>query len=191
MEAIVSLLDEAAYSRIEAIWRILELKCGLKGMRNTPFPHISWHVAECYQQGDVEAVLTSMARNAHPFTVTTSGLGIFSGKEPILYILISKTEKLLHFHRSIWRKVEPHADTSSDFYTPDMWVPHITLAHRDVNKESLVCALEELAFIPFYWEVKIDNLAIVSQTGTEIGRLISRFDFPRRNKRLGRERTDL
>ena len=191
MEAVVSLLDEATYSRIEAIWRILELKCGLKGIKNTPFPHFSWHVADHYQQEKVEPALARMAQEARPFTVTTSGLGIFTSKEPIIYVLISKTEKLLHFHKTIWRQVDPQANTSSDFYTPEMWIPHITLAHGDVSREALLCALEELAFIPFIWEVKIENLAVVGQTGTEVGRLISRFDFPRRNRRPAAERTIL
>lgn len=177
MEAIVSLLEPAAYSRIEAMWRILELKCGLKGIKNTPFPHFSWHVAQEYPQKSVEQALRSLAAPTRPFTVQTSGLGIFTGQEPVIYLLITKNEKLLRFHKSIWRQIEPLSQQPSEYYSPETWVPHITLAHKDVDKHALLCALEELAFLPFNWEVKIDNLAVVGQSGEDVGHLIDRFEF--------------
>ena len=191
MKAVVSLLDDSAYSRIEAMWRVLELKCGLKGIKNTPYPHFSWHVADSYSGEEVQGILQGLSANAKPFTVTTSGLGIFTGQEPVIYILISKTEKLLRFHKSIWKQIQPFANCGSDFYTPDVWVPHITLAHSDVNKQALLCALEELAFVPFSWEIKIENLAVVGQSGVEVGRLINRFDFPQRTKQSTREPSSL
>ena len=184
MEAVVSLLDAAAYSRIEAMWRILELKCGLKGIKNTPYPHFSWHVAEDYSNGEIGPELKNLADHARPFVVTTSGLGIFTGQEPVIYILISKTERMLQFHKAIWKQINPSGSCPSAYYSPETWVPHITLAHSDVNKQALLCALEELAFIPFSWEVKIDNLAVVGQTGDEVGKLISRFDFASRKREI-------
>jgi 2'-5' RNA ligase len=182
MEAVVSLLEATAYSRIEAMWRVLELKCGLKGIKNTPYPHFSWHVAEGYALEPVNAAIEAMSIPIRPFVVRTSGLGIFTGQEPVIYLLISKTEKLLRFHKALWKRIDPLARGSKSYYSPEQWVPHITLAHSDVNKKSLLCALEELAFIPFSWEVKIENLAIVGQSGDEVGRLISRFDFPDQTK---------
>jgi 2'-5' RNA ligase len=182
MQAVVSLLEATAYSRIEAMWRVLELKCGLRGIKNTPFPHFSWHVAEGYDPALVSEAIESMVGPSRPFTVQTSGLGIFTGQEPVIYLLISKTEKLLRFHKALWRRIDPLARGSSAYYAPDIWVPHITLAHGDVNKQSLLCALEELAFIPFNWEIKIDNLAVVGQSGEEVGHLVSRYDFPDRRR---------
>jgi 2'-5' RNA ligase len=177
MEAVVSLLEATAYSRIEAMWRILELKCGLKGIKTTPFPHFSWHVAASYPLEPVSAAMAEMVTTTRPFIVHTSGLGIFTGQEPVIYLVITKTEKLLRFHKALWKRVELQALEPSSYYSPESWVPHITLAHSDVNKSALICALEELAFIPFNWEIKIDNLAIVGQSGDEVGRLIHRLDI--------------
>jgi len=178
MQAIVSLLEASVYSRIEAMWRILELKCGLKGIKATPFPHFSWHVAEDYTTGPVAAMLKEAADRSKPFTVMTSGLGIFTGQEPVIYVLIAKDERLLRFHKAIWKQARKVSLGPSHYYSPDAWVPHITLAHSDVDQNALVCAIEELAFRPFNWEVRIDNLALVGQAGEEIGQLKFRFDFP-------------
>jgi 2'-5' RNA ligase len=90
----------------------------------------------------------------------------------------------------MWKRIEPVAATSSAYYSPELWVPHITLAHSDVSRQSLVCALEELAFIPFNWEIKIDNLAIVGQSGEEVGHLSNRYDFPARRRVRDHGETD-
>ncbi len=182
MEAVVSLLDATAYSRIEAMWRVLELKCGLKGIKTTPYPHFSWHVAEGYNHAKADQTVADTSAASHPFTVHTSGLGIFTGQEPVIYLVISKTESLLRYHKALWKRIEPLAVNSSTYYSPELWVPHITLAHSDVNRQSLVCALEELAFIPFNWEIRIDNLAVVGQSGEEIGHLSNRYDFAARRR---------
>ncbi|MCL4561142.1 MAG: 2'-5' RNA ligase family protein [Chloroflexi bacterium] len=177
MYAIVSLLEPSTYSRIEAMWRILELQCGLQGIKTTPFPHFSWHVAENYDFDRVEGTLRQIAATSKPFTVKTAGLGLFTGTEPVIYVLIVKNENLYRFHNTIWEKIHPNAVGSNEHYAPEAWVPHITLAHSDVNRNTLICALEELAFLPFNWEIKIDNLAIVGQTGEEVGTLRDRIEF--------------
>ncbi len=184
MQAIVSLLEASAYSRIEAMWRVLELKCGLKGIKATPFPHFSWHVAEDYAADPLAELLQEAAGKSQPFTVMTSGLGVFTGQVPVIYVLIAKDERLLRFHKALWRRARKYSLGLSPYYSPDAWIPHITLAHSDVNRQTLVCALEELAFLPFKWEIRIENLALVGQAGEEIGQLKYRFDFPHDNERI-------
>lgn len=180
MQAVVSLLETSAYSRIEALWRVLELRCGLEGIKATPYPHFSWHVAEEYSGIDLDQRLHNLAFPMKPFMVRTAGLGLFTGSEPVIYVLITKDEKLLRFHKKIWQAVESQSNEPNPYYTPSKWVPHVTLAYGDVNKQKLLCAIEELAFLPFNWEIKIDNLALVGQAGEEIGSLKSRYNFERR-----------
>ncbi len=177
MHAIVTLLEPAIYARVEAIWRVLELKCGLKGIKATPFPHFSWQVADDYGFPGLENELQVFADTAEPFSVRTTGIGVFSGPDPVIYILIVKDRTLTRFHKNVWDLSLPFAREPAEFYSPDTWVPHVTLAHTDVNRETLSCAMEELAFVPFNWEIKIENLAIVSRIGNEIGHLHRRFNF--------------
>jgi 2'-5' RNA ligase len=177
MQAIVSLLEEAAYSKIESLWRVLELRCGLKGIKITPYPHFSWQVAVDYPQRKIEKALEDIAATAQPFVVKTSGLGIFTGQEPVVYVAIAKDEKLLRFHKKVCTAAGSLAKGFNPYYSPDVWVPHVTLAYGDVTKESLSCAMAELAFTPFNWEMRIDNLALVGQAGEEVGQLKHRYDF--------------
>ena len=97
MNGIASLLDRPATTRVAIIWQELEARCGLLGVKTTPFPHVSWQVTEAYELPLLEKVLGSFTRQVQPFTIHTTGLGLFTGENPILYISILKDEPLNAF----------------------------------------------------------------------------------------------
>ena len=163
MNGIASLLDKSATDRIESLWRELEAKCGLVGVRVTPFPHFSWQVTEGYDLPRLETTLQKIARRTQPFTVHTAGLGLFTGEKPIVYVSLIKDEPLIHFHAMLWKSTHLIAIHPAPYYAPDQWVPHITLAFNDLQRGNLDCALQILAFQSFDWEIQIDNLIFVAQ----------------------------
>lgn len=179
MHAIVSLLDDHHDAQIEEIWRNLESECGLAGVTLTPLPHFSWHIAAEYDFKNLEAGLATLAARALPFTVRTTGLGLFTGPSPVIYIPLIKDFALAAFHLKIWELADPVAVGPSPHYTPDSWVPHITLAYGDVSPDKLNCALEKVAFRPFDWTIAVDHLAVVYQLGGQVGKLQNKFAFRR------------
>ena len=137
MNGIASLLDQLAASRMEHLWQELETKCGLVGVKATPFPHFSWQVTGSYDLPRLETVLPSIARQAHPFTIHTAGLGLFTGENPIVYISNFKNEPIMRFHPLIWEQIKGIAIHPSPYYSPRYWVSHITLPYNDVTSTKL------------------------------------------------------
>jgi 2'-5' RNA ligase len=176
MQAVVSLLDPPHIKLVETIWQCLENQCGLTGIRKTPFAHFSWHVAQSYDR-PLGQLLERTASLAVPFQVRCVGIGLFTGPSPVLYINLVKTLAMAEFHKHLWDQVEPLAVQSSDHYTPIQWTPHITLAHSDLDPEKLSCAINELGYFRLDWQIPIDNLAVVQQSGDEIGDLLARYPF--------------
>jgi len=164
MNGIASLLDNPATSRVEHLWQELEAHCGLVGVKATPFPHLSWQVTEDYDLPRLEAALQALARQVRPFTIHTAGLGLFTGVNPIVYISIVKDEPLMHFHSVLWEKMNGIAFHPVLYYSPGQWIPHITLAYKDVTSGNLDCVMQCLAFQSFNWEIQIDNLILVAQS---------------------------
>ena len=164
INGIASLLDKPATERVESLWQELDAQCGLVGVKITPFPHFSWQVTEGYDSPRLDTSLQEIAGQTQPFTVRTAGLGLFSGESPIVYILIVKDEALIRFHSLLWQRMEKIAIRPMPHYAPEKWVPHITLAYNDVRRDNLGCALNNLAFLPFEWEIQIDNLVTIAQT---------------------------
>jgi len=177
MQAVVSLLEPSANQEVEALWQTLGTDCGLASLYYTPHPHISWHIADKYDDQALQESLSDMAGSSKPFTIRCSGVGLFTGVEPVVYILIVKDDPLIQFHEMICRRIHHLASGSNPHYDPEVWVPHITLAHRDVKPENLGCVMNTLAFRPFDREIRIDNLALLYHTDNEIGRLITRYNF--------------
>ncbi|HEX2979238.1 MAG TPA: 2'-5' RNA ligase family protein [Anaerolineaceae bacterium] len=178
MHAIVSLLDPASYEQVQAIWKKLEDECDLRGNRVTPYPHISWQVAEDYRTDLLAKRLARLAARSTPILLHCSGLGLFTGAEPVLFINTIKDKTLIRYHDRVIHAAKNVVVGPSDYYQPQLWMPHITLAHRGLNAEALACALRDLAFQDFNWEIRLDNLALVCQEGEEIGQLKVRWNFP-------------
>ncbi len=179
MHAVVSLLDPDHYALLEQYWRELEYECGLTGIYFTPIPHFSYHIGAEYDFKRLEPVLADLALEAEPFTVRTSGLGIFSGAVPVLYVPIIKSMELAQFHKKVWERVHPISIGASPHYSPEVWTPHITMAYGDVDRDKLACAVQRLAFQSFDWTIAVDHLALVYQYTGEVGKIQNKLPFPR------------
>lgn len=178
MHGVVSLLDDEHYTQLEGIWRELADEFGVRGIYVTPYPHFTYQVAEAYDVKAVEAVLHRRAQRMRPFKIRTAGLGIFTLSQPVLYIPVVRGPELSALHQEIWREIAqtPSCEVA-DYYRPENWVPHITLAHGDVDHNQLARIVRVLAARNFHWELTVNNLSLIYDTGTEQG-LRCRFNFP-------------
>ncbi len=175
MQGLVSLLPEAAYHRVENIWNDLETHCGLKGIRATPYPHFSWVFGEEFPEELLGAAMREFASTIEPFSIYATGLGIFPGPTPVLYIPIVKTERLYIIHQQIWHRLQSFGKDLCPLYKPDSWVPHISLAHGDITRASLGKALQKLAFEDIHLKMEINNLSFIDEPEGKFGEL--KFSF--------------
>jgi len=161
INGVASLLDDEHMAKLTQCWQLLEARCGMKGKNTHLPPHFTWQMVERYDLAQFEPLIRALAWSMQPFTVRASGLGIFSGRSPILYIPIIKDVHLIHLHEQIWRYSQCCAVHPSPYYNPVNWVPHITLFSDKDAPDNFCCALELLAYEPFEWELPIDNLALL------------------------------
>jgi 2'-5' RNA ligase len=177
MFAIVSLLDSSTSGTIQRLWKELEAGCGLTGVRVTPYPHFSWHAADGYDDHVMEQWLKLEAEKSQPFTVRTSGLGVFTGISPVVYIPIVKNPMMMEIQKKIWIWAGKNSSQPNPHFSPEIWIPHITLAFKDLNPEKLSCALEKFFDRDFNWEIRVDNYAIVCQEENRVGEMVKLYDF--------------
>jgi 2'-5' RNA ligase len=177
MYGIVTLLDLPVNAQVETIWQELEMECGLVGIKITPLPHFSWQISNNYESDRTLEILERVAQTSPPFQVLASGLGIFTGQTPVIYIPVVKDENLLRLHARLWEETRQMVAGASSYYSPHRWMPHITLASGDVDVAKLNCAMRRLAFKSLELEISVDNLAMVYQVDDEEGWLKYRVDF--------------
>jgi 2'-5' RNA ligase len=177
MYAIASLLDPTADMNVRMLWERFEEHCGLSGIRTVPLPHFSWQGADSYQFEPVEEALEALAKETEPFTVTCSGLGIFTGAQPVVYLALVKDKTLLDVHNQLWERIRPFAIAPNMYYDPQHWVPHITLAFKEVEPERLGCAVADIAFQRIRLTIQVDHFALIYQSTGQSSGLHSRFGF--------------
>ena len=160
MQGIVSTLDREHNARIESLWSELEHTFGLK-YACVAYPHFSYQVAESYAPG-VDGALRALAAEARPFEVTTSGLGIFTGERPVLFIRVIRDARLTAFHDAVAEAAAPYArGLHANHYSHEHWIPHITLAIEDLTHDNLPDVIRLLSRRSFEWTITVDNVALV------------------------------
>jgi len=177
MHGLVSLLPSPCYERVESIWDRLAQRCGLTGIRVTPYPHFSWQIADEYGFDRLEAAIQRVAAHTKPFAVKTAGLGIFSGENPVVYLPVARNSRLAQLHNEIWRAANGLGTGVSEHYNNDNWTPHISLAYGDVDRQTLPEVLDELAFESFGWEFEVDNISLIVEPEGQVGQLKWRIPF--------------
>lgn len=167
--AIVALLDDDHTAKVHEIWRVLEKECGLKALRVPPYPHFSFHGAQRYQMPEFNDHITSLAKILEPFRIRTTGLSVFTGSKPVVFIPLVSSETLLSVHRVIWEETSRFGENLNPYYQPGHWVPHLTLIHDGVDAACLSCVFAQFLDHSFVWEVEIKKLALIYQKGDQYG----------------------
>ncbi|MEW5871390.1 MAG: 2'-5' RNA ligase family protein [Chloroflexota bacterium] len=177
MHGLVSLLPPPYYQQVEALWQELADEHHLQGIRVTPYPHFSWQIAQSYQFDDLEEILQQIALTTAPIVIRTTGIGIFTGPRPVIFIPVVKNAGLVNLHQEIWAHTQPVSQGLSPYYAPSHWVPHISLAYEDVDQNNIMALMQKLAFRTFNWEMTIDNFALIYEPDGQIGALSAKIQF--------------
>ena len=177
MHGLVSLLPKPYCEKVESIWRKLENEFGLQGIQVTPYPHFSWLIGEDFPNDQLLTTMQEIAHNAASLTVNTTGLAIFPGEKPVLFIPVVKTEKMFKLHEHIWDRFQEFGKGISPLNSPDNWVPHISIGYQDITQHNIGEILKTFAFQEFNWEMKINNLSFIYETEGSIGKLQHQMKF--------------
>jgi hypothetical protein len=131
VHGVVSLPDPRSTRLVESIWVELENTFGLSSLYVPRIAHFSYQTAEEYNVKRLGAVLEQLAQSQRPFHVRTSGLGLFTGSSPVLYIPAIRNPELTQLHTALWQAIADAGKGISNLYHLENWIPHITLAPGD------------------------------------------------------------
>lgn len=165
MLAITSLLSPKYAEHINGIIKGLESEFGLDDVQATPDPHITYQLAGVRKLSMLCKVLQDVARHTEPFPVHTTGLGVFPGPNPVIYIPVLRSDALNALHRRILQATKPLCLRTDKFSSPECWLPHISLALHDTTPELLGPVLQYLNEQTFNLKIGINNLTILRQEG--------------------------
>src|SRR5262249_44708135 len=139
MNAVVSLLDEIDDRRVRGLWAELKQTFGVgRVVELVPWPHVTYAVADRYDLDRLDPALGPLAAETKALPIQPTGLGIFTGPLPVLYLAVARSPCLSAVHEAVWHAIGDVGESYSPYYTPDgLWTPHITLAQWDISRENL------------------------------------------------------
>ena len=177
MFSIISELDPDTAVFVMHLWRKLSDACGLKGIYNFPNPHFTWLVADSVETKPVCELMAEIAKKTYTFPVRMTGINVFEGHSPVLYLSLFKSLALAKLHLNLLHQVKPFFGEINKYYSPEHWIPHVTLALRDLTNETLDCAvksIEEEATGQMLW---VNNIMLVQADEKEQGETLCRVEL--------------
>jgi 2'-5' RNA ligase len=128
-------------------------------------PHITFHLGSHDIDPGAEAVVQRVAAATAPFTIQSAGLGVFGGTVPVLHLMVARSPAAAGLAETLERELGAAGFPSTDpYFAPEKWIPHITIAHRNLAGIALGPVLEWLAQQPLAWEIPLDSLSIARET---------------------------
>jgi len=165
MLAITTLLTSSNAARINRIIKKLEKKFGLDDVQATPDPHLTYQLAGVQKLSALKKVLAEVAATTVSFPAFTTGLGVFPGERPVIYIPVLRSDALNALHHRLVAATAPLCLRTDKFSGPDCWLPHISLALHDTTPDLLGPILGFLNEETYNLKIEVNNITILRQHG--------------------------
>ena len=160
---IVALLDRDHDTFIRNIWREMEAELDIKIPFKNPIPHMTHLQAGKVKEDELQAALQQFAETQAPYTVRTTGIGIFTGTRNAVYIPVVRNPNLAAIQTNLISSLAGAIEEIAPTHLINNWIPHITLVMglSNENVDKLAAIVKRLAQRNFAWELKVTRLAIL------------------------------
>ncbi len=166
MLAITSMLNLQKARQINKIIAELDAKFGLDAVQATPAPHFTFMLAGIRRIEVLKKALAEVAATTAPFPAYTTGLGIFPGPQPVIYVPVLRSSDLNHLHQRVLDVTQPLCKGTDRFNAPSRWLPHLSLALHDTTPALLGPVMQFLNARTYNLRLNINNLGIMQRKGS-------------------------
>lgn len=169
MHGVVTTLADPHQELVMQLWQELKTRFGVDHPGATSIPHYSYHISPEYDMAALPQILQETAVATPPFTLRTTGIGIFPGENPVVYLPIARTTQLQAVHSTLWARLSAFAHgeaPESSYYDVFNWFPHISLGQSNITADNLGPIVTWLNSQPLHWEIEVNNLTFMRADGS-------------------------
>lgn len=135
------------------------------GALNSP-PHITLHMPFLWKSGEENLLFDALKKFSLPekaVTVRLKGLGCFPPR--VIFISIFDSPELKAFQKRLSAFCLSELNTSTENFSQLPFHPHLTVAFRDLKKQSFVQAWEEFRNKSFIGEYRMNQISLLKHDG--------------------------
>jgi 2'-5' RNA ligase len=89
------------------------------------------------------------------------GLGRFDKK--VIYLSIKKSNEIVEINRLVNGFLRDYCDELFDDYSPENWIPHVTLAMEDLPERNFETAWNEIRDYAIKFKQTLHNICLVKK----------------------------
>ena len=142
--AITLLLDNQSAEKIYAMYKVLsDLKISHDQINLGYPPHLT--LATLDDKADVQEIVDNVSYIAGDWrscSVNLVGFGLFPGMPSTLWVCPAMTAELFQRHAALCAVLP--ASLLKDYYRPNRWIPHVTLAKDLAKSSAALIAVQDL-----------------------------------------------
>ena len=133
-------LDDTAASHVERMWRVLADETGDDAVRLDYVPHVTLAILpDPAPREAIEEATFKVVERWGALSTALTGVGVFPGAPPVIWMVPVVTESLLARHASLHEVLAPFF--VHPHYRPGAWVPHVTLSEQGPSPVGQVVEL--------------------------------------------------
>lgn len=158
---VLSILEGDVLTEAQRLWRLFETEYASTGVQSFDWPNVTFQAGHCDDVSRLEDDLGTLARNLPPFEIVVDGLAHFESQPKTVYLQVLPTDDVRRVNRAVNEMLEHHCAKVFKPYRPKNWIPHVTVAMKDLTDEAFDRAINDLRdYHPFYRQT-ISNINLV------------------------------
>jgi 2'-5' RNA ligase len=159
MIGIVSNLEGEPYRDVKKLWTLFERKYNSRAIQAYLHPHFTFQIAKTQDIRQLKSDFVKPLSGIKPFEIEVEGFRHF--RKDVIYLAVKKTRELTRIHKLISRSMESRCSDLLELYTPENWIPHVTLAMEDLTENNFERAWKEFKGSNIRFKQRIHNICMV------------------------------
>jgi len=136
--------DEKSDRFIREIWQEMsEKEVSSFLFHSKSVPHITLGMFDIKKENGEKLVedIREFCTEISKIEIELSSIGVFKGDKNVLFLAATVTKDLLDLHDRFYEKLKIYRELAWEYYLPDIWVPHVSVA-MDVDNDNLYKAMD-------------------------------------------------
>jgi len=176
--AIATLIDHSTWGRIlDKNPAVRDLIVSRQSQQE--YIHFSWLISEDLDKEKTIKLLDDVAISTVEFDIQSGGIGIFTGIVPAITYGLVRNQQASHIQSRIWNNCLEHMGSMNMKYSPDRWIPHITILHYGLQAREYCEFLEKSIDAEVSFTIEVNNLAIIYKDENSAG-LLHKVDLQKK-----------
>lgn len=158
---VLSILQGEMLDEARRLWKLFETEYASKGVQSFDFPNVTFQGGQCRDVSRLRQEFAALARQVPPFEVIIDGLGHFGPNSKVVFLKVQLTDELRRVHQAFTEMLGQYCETLHQSYQLGNWIPHVTVAMKDLTDQEFNRALHDLRDYHPYYRQPIFNINLV------------------------------